>query len=44
MHAVTGPYAKAIPEGRLGAPVGTVVNGIPLPDFGAHHPDPQSGS
>jgi phosphoglucomutase len=40
MHAVTGPYAKAILEGRLGAPAGTVVNGIPLPDFGGHHPDP----
>jgi phosphoglucomutase len=40
MHAVNGPYAKAILEVRLGAPVGTVVNGIPLPDFGGGHPDP----
>ncbi|HMY07609.1 MAG TPA: alpha-D-glucose phosphate-specific phosphoglucomutase, partial [Accumulibacter sp.] len=40
MHAVTGPYAKAILEGRLGAPAGTVVNGTPLPDFGGGHPDP----
>ncbi len=40
MHAVTGPYAKAIIEGELGAPAGTVVNGTPLPDFGGHHPDP----
>jgi phosphoglucomutase len=40
MHAVTGPYAKAILEGELGAPEGTVVNGTPLPDFGGHHPDP----
>ena len=40
MHAVTGPYATAILEGELGAPVGTVVNGTPLPDFGGHHPDP----
>ena len=40
MHAVTGPYAHAILEGRLGAPVGTVVNGKPLPDFGGGHPDP----
>lgn len=40
MHAVNGPYAHAILEGRLGAPVGTVVNGIPLPDFGGSHPDP----
>ncbi len=40
MHAVTGPYAKAILEGALGAPEGTVVNAIPLPDFGGGHPDP----
>jgi phosphoglucomutase len=40
MHAVTGPYARSILEGALGAPAGTVVNGIPLPDFGGHHPDP----
>jgi len=40
MHAVTGPYAKSILEGALGAADGTVVNGIPLPDFGGHHPDP----
>ncbi|QFU16750.1 alpha-D-glucose phosphate-specific phosphoglucomutase [Microvirga thermotolerans] len=40
MHAVTGPYAKAILEGALGAPAGTVVNASPLPDFGGHHPDP----
>ena len=40
LSAITGPYAKAILEGRLGAPEGTVVNGEPLPDFGGHHPDP----
>jgi len=40
MHAVTGPYAKAIIEGILGAPAGTVINGTPLPDFGGGHPDP----
>ena len=40
MHAATGPYAKAILEGRLGAPEGTVVNAVPLPDFGGGHPDP----
>jgi phosphoglucomutase len=40
LSAVTGPYAKAILEGRLGAPAGTVVNGEPKPDFGGHHPDP----
>ena len=40
MHAVTGPYAKAILEGRLGAAPGTVQNGSPSPDFGGGHPDP----
>ncbi len=40
MHAVTGPYARAILEGALGAPQGSVLNGQPLPDFGGGHPDP----
>jgi phosphoglucomutase len=40
MHAVTGPYARDILETRLGAPAGTVINGIPLEDFGHGHPDP----
>lgn len=40
MHAVGGPYAKAILEGELGAPAGTVVNATPLEDFGGLHPDP----
>lgn len=40
MHAVTGPYAKRLLEGLLGAPSGTVRNGIPLEDFGGGHPDP----
>ncbi|WP_375498243.1 alpha-D-glucose phosphate-specific phosphoglucomutase [uncultured Nostoc sp.] len=40
LHAVAGPYAHAIFEQRLGAPVGTVRNGIPLEDFGGGHPDP----
>ena len=40
MHAVTGPYAKEILEARLGAPAGTVINGVPLEDFGGGHPDP----
>jgi phosphoglucomutase len=40
MCAVGGPYATAILEGVLGAPVGTVVNGEPLEDFGGLHPDP----
>ena len=40
MHAVNGPYAKEILERRLGAAAGTVINGIPLTDFGGGHPDP----
>ena len=40
MSAVTGPYATEILERRLGATAGTVINGIPLEDFGGHHPDP----
>ena len=40
MHAVTGPYAKQIIEGMLGAPAGTAINAVPLPDFGQGHPDP----
>ncbi|MBN2751146.1 MAG: alpha-D-glucose phosphate-specific phosphoglucomutase [Rhodospirillaceae bacterium] len=40
MNAVTGPYAKTILEDHLGAPKGTVVNAVPLQDFGGIHPDP----
>ena len=40
MHAVTGPYAHAIFEDLLGAPGGTVVNGVPSPTFNGGHPDP----
>ena len=40
MHAVTGPYASRIFEEMLGAPAGTVRNGVPLEDFGGGHPDP----
>ncbi len=40
MHAVTGPYAKAVLQDLLGAPEGTVINGTPLPDFNGGHPDP----
>ena len=40
MSAVTGPYAKEILENRLGAAKGSVLNFMPLPDFGGHHPDP----
>ena len=40
MSAVTGPYAQAIFEQRLGARKGSVINARPLPDFGGGHPDP----
>ncbi|MBX9883932.1 MAG: alpha-D-glucose phosphate-specific phosphoglucomutase, partial [Novosphingobium sp.] len=40
MHAVTGPYAVEVLEKRLGFSPGTVHNGVPLEDFGGHHPDP----
>jgi phosphoglucomutase len=40
MNAVTGPYATEILEHRLGFKPGTVHNGLPLEDFGGHHPDP----
>ena len=36
MSAVTGPYATEILERRLGAAAGTVINGVPLEDFGGH--------
>lgn len=39
MGAITGPYAQRIFEEILGAH-SVVMNGIPLPDFGGHHPDP----
>jgi len=40
MHAVTGPYATEIFINRLGAPADSVMNVIPLEDFGGGHPDP----
>lgn len=40
MHAVTGPYATEILVRRLGAPASSVINAVPKPDFGNHHPDP----
>ncbi|ATP12799.1 alpha-D-glucose phosphate-specific phosphoglucomutase [Bartonella henselae] len=40
LHAVTGPYAHEIFEKCLGFSEGTVVNGVPLPDFGGKPPDP----
>lgn len=40
MHAVTGPYAKEILLNRLKAPEDSLMNCVPLPDFGKGHPDP----
>ena len=40
MWAVGGPYARALLEGELGAPAGTVVHAEPREDFGGLHPDP----
>ena len=40
MHAVTGPYAKAILVDQLGSPADSVMNAAPLEDFGQGHPDP----
>lgn len=40
MHAITGPYAKHILEQQLSASSKTVINGVPLEDFGGGHPDP----
>lgn len=40
MHAITGPYAKRILEDMLGATKGSVINAVPLEDFGGGHPDP----
>ena len=39
-NAVTGPYAHVLFEDVLGAPKGTVANGVPLEDFGGIHPEP----
>jgi phosphoglucomutase len=40
MHAVTGPYARRLLVDRLGAPADSVINAVPLEDFGGGHPDP----
>jgi phosphoglucomutase len=40
MHAITGPYAKHLLEQVLGAAPGSVINAVPLEDFGGGHPDP----
>jgi phosphoglucomutase len=40
MHAVNGPYAREIFLNRLGASPDSLMNAVPLPDFGGGHPDP----
>ncbi|XP_023533826.1 phosphoglucomutase, chloroplastic-like [Cucurbita pepo subsp. pepo] len=40
MHAVTGAYAKPIFVDKLGARLDSILNGVPLEDFGHGHPDP----
>ncbi|KAF9438323.1 Phosphoglucomutase-2 [Entomortierella beljakovae] len=40
MHGVTGPYGQTIFVQELGLPQKSVMNCIPLPDFGGGHPDP----
>ncbi len=40
MHAVNGPYARELFINRLGAPADSIMNCVPLPDFGNGHPDP----
>ena len=40
LNAATGPYARHIFCEVLGAPDDSVVNAVPLPDFGGLHPDP----
>jgi phosphoglucomutase len=38
MSAISGPYAKHILEDLLGAAQGSVLNAVPLEDFGGLHP------
>ncbi|XWS48369.1 hypothetical protein CRYUN_Cryun13aG0070500 [Craigia yunnanensis] len=40
MRAVTGAYAKPIFVDKLGASPDSILNGVPLEDFGHGHPDP----
>ncbi|MPV86642.1 alpha-D-glucose phosphate-specific phosphoglucomutase [Ostreibacterium oceani] len=40
MHAITGPYAKAIFVDCLGVDANDILNATPLPDFAGQHPDP----
>ncbi|KAG4082976.1 hypothetical protein H8356DRAFT_968804 [Neocallimastix lanati (nom. inval.)] len=40
LNGVTGPYAKRIFLKELGLTEESVMNCVPLPDFGGRHPDP----
>ncbi|KAF9578634.1 Phosphoglucomutase-2 [Lunasporangiospora selenospora] len=40
MHGVTGPYGQRIFVSELGLSQNSVMNCVPLPDFGGGHPDP----
>lgn len=40
MNGVTGPYVKRIFSNELGVDNSSIVNAIPLEDFGGLHPDP----
>lgn len=40
LSTVTGPYVSRIFCEELGASTDSVVNVVPLEDFGGHHPDP----
>lgn len=40
MHGVQGPYAHALFCGELGAPMFSLINATPKPDFDGHHADP----
>lgn len=40
MNGVVGPYAKKILIEELGFGAESVINAVPLPDFGGKHPDP----
>ncbi len=40
MNAISGPYANEIFVNRLGASKDSIVNNVPLEDFGGLHPEP----
>ncbi|OQS04893.1 phosphoglucomutase [Thraustotheca clavata] len=40
MSGVQGPYARRVFIEELGAPESSLINAVPLEDFGGHHADP----